>query len=297
MTYLERHHDYVLGPNQDARLASVAAGSTIQGITLALDADAPFALRSRAMRVKYSATRTQAGLNHLLMRWAGPNRDYTSQDLMRQSLLGPYFGQLGNPIPVNRQVIYPSQGQITVDISNDGSSALTNLTLYFRGVKLFRPGEVKSYNYPQRFSLLTCPNAQSVVLPVVQPPIRNVLLTRPDADWVLRGIQAGDNLDTVPANEVFIKLFDEDEKPYSNDAVHIDVIAGNSAFGATYPAGSTVAAPVGAGPNSYGLFYPEIYIPKNHQIYYNLNRDDSSYGGAAQVTMPITFQGAKVFTK
>jgi hypothetical protein len=52
--YQERHFDYVLGPNQDARLASVVAGQEILGITLQLEHDAPFILRGRAMRVQYN---------------------------------------------------------------------------------------------------------------------------------------------------------------------------------------------------------------------------------------------------
>src|ERR1035437_5478956 len=131
---IQRHHDYVLGPNQDARLASVAAGQSIAGLALKMDTDAPFVLRSRAMRVKYSdqgeGDRVQLGLNHLLARWAGPDRDYRSQNLIRQSLLAPFFGQLGNPIPVYPQVVYPRGSTLWVDIRNDGTEALTNLTLY-----------------------------------------------------------------------------------------------------------------------------------------------------------------------
>ena len=41
---IERHQDYVLGPNQDKRLASVAAGQALE-LSLYLDTDAPFALR------------------------------------------------------------------------------------------------------------------------------------------------------------------------------------------------------------------------------------------------------------
>jgi hypothetical protein len=93
---VERHQDYVLGPNQDGRLASVAAGQALS-VALQLDPDAPFLLRGRAMRVRYAAAnRTQTGLNHVLARWSGPNRLYTSQDVIRQSLLAPYFGQIGN---------------------------------------------------------------------------------------------------------------------------------------------------------------------------------------------------------
>ncbi len=103
--------------------------------------------------------------------------------------------------------------------------------------------------------------------------------------------------DTHPANEIFIKLRDEDEKPYSNDFVHMDVMFGNSAFPVTYPLAATNVAPIACGPNSPGLLFPEIYIPKNHLIYYDVKRDDAYLGGATAVDYPMSFIGQKVFEK
>src|ERR1035437_5451862 len=127
---IRRHHDYVLGPNQDKRLATVAAGQSIAGLALKMDTDAPFVLRSRAIREKYDdldeGDRLQI-LNGLKARWSGPDRDYRSQNLIRQSLLAPYYGQSGNPIPVYPQVVYPRGSTLWVDIANTGPRALTNL--------------------------------------------------------------------------------------------------------------------------------------------------------------------------
>lgn len=298
---LERHHDYVLGPNQDARLASIDPGQSITGITLALDVDAPFLLRSRAVRQQYDLSRQQtnnvasgAGLNHFLMRWAGPDRDYRQQTFVRQNLYAPYFGQIGNPIPVYPQVFYPRQAQITVDVFNDGTDALINVTMYFRGVKLFSPGAVRSYEYPAKFGLLPYVYPKVIAgLPVFTGPIRNTLLVKGDADFVLRGGQAGDTFTSPRSSEVFITIRDEDEKRYSNDAVHADVLFGNSNMGNIFAGGS----PIAGGPNAPGLFYPEIYIPKNHLIYFDVSRDDSYLGEAAAVDYPISFIGQKVFAK
>ena len=308
---IERHYDYVLGPNQDKRLASVAAGASFE-LSLYLDTDAPFALRSRAMRVSYDANRYQAYLNSLLLRWAGPDRQFFSQDFVRQSLLGPYFGQLGNPLPVYPQVVYPRGAEVRVGILNDGAHALTNLTLYFRGVKLFAPGAVRSYSYPANVGLLPYIYPQGLHsnidgttlvrnVAVTQAPLRQTFACKPDADFVLRAGQAGLPFSTTPVNEVFARLMDEDEKPYSNDAVHIDVLFGNSAFGPTYfpfgASGSVPVTPVGTGPNSPGLFYPEIYVPKNHLMYMDVSRADAAYAGAVAVDLPVQFIGQKVFQK
>ena len=61
----ERMFTYVLGPNQDSRLASVAAGAYVSGVELQLDSDAPFVLRSRAVRQAYSSSVTQNNLQFL----------------------------------------------------------------------------------------------------------------------------------------------------------------------------------------------------------------------------------------
>ena len=144
----------MLGPNQDGRLKTVRAGQTITGLTLVTDPEAPFLLRSRALYVTYDAEGLQTGLSSLRLRWAGPDRDYRSEDFIRANLPGPYFGQVGNPIPVSKEVFYPRQSSITVDVQNTGASDVKNLFLYFRGVKLFSPGAVKAYTYPPRFAAL-----------------------------------------------------------------------------------------------------------------------------------------------
>jgi hypothetical protein len=239
--------------------------------------------------------------------------------MVRQSLLAPYFGQIGNPIPVYPQVVYPRGATLWVDIKNDGASALTNLTLYWRGVKLFAPGAVRSYQYPDTMSgfPFTYPQGQyrdtdglTLVrdVLVIQGPMRNTFKAQGDADFVIRAALAGQPFpipapiylnDPLPVNEIFITLRDEDEKPYSNDAVHIDTMFGNSAMWTAYPWLSNAAhvAPVGGGPNSPGLFYPEIYVPKNHLFYFDISRDDSSYAGAVPFDLPVQFIGQKVFQK
>ena len=72
---IQRHFDYVLGPNQDGRLASVAAGQLVEGLVLRLDMDAPFILRSRAIRMAACGRAGQSALESLLLRWAGPDRN------------------------------------------------------------------------------------------------------------------------------------------------------------------------------------------------------------------------------
>ena len=298
---VQRHHDYVLGPNQDGRLASVAAGQLVEGLVLKLATDAPFLLRSRAERVTpgtAEGTSGQLALQGLLLRWAGPDRNFQSQNLIRQSLVGPYFGQVGNPMPVSPQVVYPRGGQIMVDVLNDGAVAMTNLSLYFRGSKLYSPGDVKSYGYPATFGGLPFAYPQGMYsdtdgltlvrnVLAVQGPLRQTFKVKPDADFVFRAGQAGNPFSTTPLTEVFAMLKDEDEKPYSNDAIHIDILFGNS---------GAAGGQIGGGPNLPGVFFPEIYVPKNHLMYMEVSRNDTANGAVTQ-DIPFTFIGQKVFEK
>jgi hypothetical protein len=303
--FQERHHDYVLGPNQDVRLASVAAGAVIKGITLQLDADAPFELRSRAMRQTYTAALTQAGLQFLKTRWAGPTLDYRQQDFVPQGLEMAYYGQGANPKSVFPPVVFPANGVIVIDVWNTGAAAIPNLTFYWRGVKLFPWGAVPAYSYPDRFGALNFTYPQTISqLGVSEDRQNNIFTVKPDADFVLRAGQVtapfqivGDTTETFA--EVFIKLKDENKKPYSSDFVHIDILFGSGSPAATIPIGPvpSFVAPFGTGPVAPGLFYPEIYVPKNQQLLYDLLRSDGAVGANQPEDFVITWLGAKVFQK
>jgi len=297
--YIERHFDYVWGPDQDSRLASVAPNEVIE-LQIPISANAPFVLRSRAMRVSYgTGTKAQNNLNHLLLKWANADRKFQSQHFIRQNLLGPYWGQIGNPLPVYPEVFYPQQSHILVNVLNDGASALVNVTLYFRGVELYSVGAVKSYTYPPKFGCLpyVYPQVVKSLAVTTSGAVRNIFTVKTDADFVLRGLQAGLPFSSTPVQEVFIQLKDEDEKPYSSAPVHADMLAGNSGLGAIFPANGTYIKPVGGGPAVPGLLFPELYLPKNHIFYFDVTRSDAAYAEATTVDYPIQFIGMKVFEK
>jgi hypothetical protein len=64
-----------------------------------------------------------------------------------------------------------------------------------------------------------------------------------------------------------------------------------------FPGTSAGVAPICCGPAASGLFYPEIYVQKNHSMYYELSRNDSSFAGAVAVSFPVDLMGMKVFQK
>jgi hypothetical protein len=312
-----RHFDYVMGGPQLQSfnwpgLASVAANASLQQLKLRLDPDAPFLLRSIAARVQYDTTSTahrQTNLNQVQFRFTDADGQYLQQVPVPLTLMTPWGGQLGNPIPLQRQLLYPANSQIVLDVLNNGANALTNLTFYFRGVKLF-PWDVRRfYPYPKNMKQLpfTYPRGISPAsnttlynIPVTTQTqgVRFQFIVSSDGDFVLRSLQAGPTSSNTTW-EAFLRLRDSDEYPYSNDFVHADVLCGNATGPASYPTasgGTTVfQSAIGTGPAVPGIIFPEVYIPNQQYLIYEVYRADSGFGTAAAQDFPIAFMGAKVF--
>jgi hypothetical protein len=301
----ERHYDYVIGPNQDSRLASVAPGAVVEEVLLQVDSEAPFVLRSRAVRCKYASGLTQGPLNGLKTHWAGPQRDYRMNDYILESLQMVYYGQGGNPKPIAPEVVYPPKSVIRLDLKNTGASTITNLTFYFRGVQLFPWGVVPGYTYPRKFASQTFSYPVPVVaLGVSEYRPDQIFTVKPDADFVLRAGQ-GPTLFSVGTEaprvfaEVAIVLKDWNMRPYSNDFVHFDILFGTGSAPATIPVGPTpvFVSPFGTGPGQPGLLYPEIYVPRNHQLRFDLQRSDGVAGTNQAEDFTFNFIGGKVFER
>jgi len=302
-TLQQRHQDYVIGPNQDSRLASVAAGATVLDIELQLNTDAPFLLRSRCVRQAYTVENppTQNGLQFLKTRWTGPTKDYRQQAFIPEAIASPYFGQMGVWKPEYPNLHYPAGGVLTVDVMNTGASAITNLYLFFRGVKLYPPGTVPAYPYPSRFKGIAF-NYQIPVLALGVSEYRpdQTFTVKQDADFVLRGAQCTPPFNvggTRQFSEVLIQLMDFNKKPYSNDFIPFDILCGGGGFPAAIPVGPTPSyvTPFGSGPGAPGLFYPEIYVPANHQLIYALQRSDGAVNSNQAEDFTINLIGQKIF--
>ena len=310
--FQERHQDYVLGPNQDPRLASVAPGQEVTSVTLNLDHDAPFLLRGRAYRVRYDNldSRTQVGLNNLSVRYAGPLRDYRQQAYIPQGLVMPYGGQGGAWKGLRHQIMYPSGGAIQLDLVNTGATTLTNLTFYFRGVKLFPWGVNPDDTYPAQCRLLdfvypikeiTVDNPFGVVqnLAVDENPaqtgarLSQIFRCQNDADFVFRYGQAGPSFAPLGL-EVGIILRDENQKPFSNDFVHFETLFGPCT--GNFDCGGVTVPAIGTGNSLPSVMYPEIYVKKNHILWFDISRADSGFAGAVTIpSFPINLIGSKVY--
>jgi len=287
-----RHYDYVLGPNQDVRLASVASGAVIQEILLTMDDDAPFVLTSRAVRYAQDASMTQFNLVGLKTRWTGPQRDYRQTDFVLESLQMAYYGQGGCPKPIAPSILYPARSVLMLDLINTGPT-ITNLSFFFRGYKVYPAGTVSAATYPSRMQSETFAYPVYVsALGIAETRLNQIFTVKQDADFVVRGGQG--IVGTSGFAEVSVKFKDHQKNPYSNDFVPLDILFGAAPVNNSIPVGASpnLVAPFGTGPGQMGLFYPEIYLPKNTQLLYDLQRNDPT-GAAASFTFNLI--GGKVF--
>jgi len=190
---------------------------------------------------------------------------------------------------------FPASGVTWVDVVNNGAAPLVGLQLFMRGVKLGYPGQWTTYSYPPK--MRTIPYAYPFSVPqlgVTETRLNQVFQVGSNGDFVLRAGQAGRSFAPLTW-EVFLTLRDADSKPYSNAPVHVDVLFGQSLGRAAYPVGNAglVVNPIGPGASAPGLIYPEIYLPSDHLMLYDIARDDAAYQGAV-ADFPINFIGSKV---
>jgi hypothetical protein len=309
--FQQRFQIYAVDKTIDSRLASVAPGELVAAIEFQTDPDAPFLLRGRCYRVSYDNldSRTQIGVQSLALRLAGPDSDYRSSQLIPQNLQMAFGGQSASWKPVFPQIFYPARATLRVDIQNlSATETLTNVVLYFIGVKLYPFGVNPANTYPKKMratqygygiNYSSPPNPANPTA-AVQNLLTNdtrllqIFQVKNDADFVARSIQAGPSYAPF-ALEVFITLRDENRKAYSNLPVHFEVLAGPS--GGNYQTGNAGSiTAIGTGNSLPGILFPEFYLPKNHILYYDIYRQDSGYAGAQTIpNFPITLLGSRVY--
>ncbi len=303
---IERHQDYIL------LIPSLAPGQSLAGNgVLPLDLDAPFLCRGVGLHIAPpSETRAQTDLNSCLFRF----RNQAGADLAQIPVPVPqYFnsalGQGGIYRPVWPQQPYPPGGVIQVDFTNNSADTLTNLQIIFRGVKLFSDGAIPNPTYPARMRGLEFtyqsgkgasefPEDPQIVLNPTDAIYQRILKINGDADFVLRAGQAGIWANGSPYSlfgytELYIQLMDANQKPYSNLPIHIDWLFGN-AGNTLLPGGPTQLL----GNAAPGLIVPEIYMPKNSVLFFDLFRRDAPYVGVTDdlpVRLSLAWIGSKVY--
>jgi hypothetical protein len=291
---------YVLGPNQDTRLASVAPGTTIEEVLLQTDDDAPFILTGRSVAYAWTSSLTQANLQGLKTRWTGPKRDYRMQDYLLESLQSVYYGQWGTPKRVAPGIPFPTRSILMLDLKNTGANTITNLSFYWFGFKAFPLGAVPAYTYPRRMASQTFVYPVPVTtLGVSETRVDQIFSVKPKADFVIRAGQGIEMFSTAGRTlaQVSIRLKDFAKNPYMSDYVPFSVLFGSGNPPSAFPVGpsSNFISPFGTGPGQPGVLYPEIYVPANHQLLYDIQRADGAGGSNQAESFVFNLIGSEVY--
>lgn len=302
---IERHHDYAI------RLPAIPPGG-LADLSIQLDSDAPFALRLvRSRNLAVIATAPNTTITGGGWRFQNYKRQFQSSDFRTDYVFSQFATSPNTPPFPSRgavhypQMIYPASSELVFSVSNPTSSPIVNAMMLFRGSKLYRDGAIASYTYPPRLSPF--PFIYPIVLqqvPLIGSVLGAQITIKTDADFVFR--YGGANPfnfasypQTPPAGtfqEVYVRLKDQDEKPYSNIPIHINDLFGQG-IPTTYPA---VGFPTTHSINDDailefpGLLTPEIYLPSQTSLYLDLFRNDTT-AGMDPVDIHLAFHGSKIF--
>lgn len=295
---VERHHDYQL------TVASVPPGG-VRNVPLQLDSDSPFALRLVKSR----------NLGPSGFMFENPRRMYTSSnfqtDLIQDVLTNNYLPSRG--IVQYPQMVYPPGASIVCDIANTTNAALTNVKLLFRGSKFYDSRAISLPTYPPRFGALPF-TYQTVVANLaasgaLSRSTDNQLQVRRDADFAFRcgvadpftlavdgSASSAGSIAQPNFLNVYVQLKDESRKAYSNEPIHINDLFGQQAPFVDGPEGNLNNDSVLWLP---GNLTPEIYIPRDHSLYFDVFRfdDPSNFSTGRPVNLYFRFVGAKVFAQ
>lgn len=251
----ERPQWYVLRfPN-----TGLVAGQTNINVELRTDSDAPFRMTAMAVYAFNADNEAlgAAGNVGLTMRVARADNSWMQKRLTFAQQLNPFDtnavnGAAAQPAaffsyfsPLGKNEFYPAGSSILVDLVQQPAVTDALVMVVFLGTKLFRAGAVWAPTYPPRYRgrPFNGYNLQAAL-----PSTNNPMNVDPDADFVWRG---GAQSPGTP-RAFGVKFKDWSGKYYMNDFVPADLIFG-------YDNSQTP-----------GLIYPEIYIPKQQALYFDL---------------------------
>ena len=282
MKYAERFQIYVL------RIPNVAAGAILRDIPKQLDAEAPFILRGRQIRVQTTASVGIANLQNISTQWKNAWGLERSNDFIPVTMdMGPNAGAGGCPGPVYPQMVYPAASVINTNIQNNDANAL-DVSIYFWGVKLFPLGSIDSPTYPQDCTIRAY-RRQVTVSALMPTETRNGILLKvaADADYVFRSGQCNNVNQTVQNfSNCFLTISDKERKPYMDAPVDVLYLFGHSNIAANIQ---------NTGNFTPGLIVPELYVRQNEFLYFDFKREDGAIAGAVNNDVQVVFNGSKVF--
>lgn len=235
------------------------AGQSNLGFEIRTDSDAPFRATGVAVYVfnEASAALGAAGNVGVTLRVARADRSWMQKHIISAQQLNPYdadspAGAAGQPAaffsyfsPLSPNAFYPAGASIVIDLVQLPGVVDALVMVVLIGTKLFRPGAVWAPTYPVKYRGRPF-NGYNLQAPI--PSTDQPMNVGADADFVWRG-----GAQTPGTSRAFgVKFKDWNGKYYMNDFIPADLIFGfdNS--------------------QTPGLLYPEIYIPKQQALYFDL---------------------------
>lgn len=258
------HYDY------QVRCGALANGHTNDSLELNIAPGAPFCLRGIG-GYNVASGPVVAPLTGGFLQFSDSRDAWLQSNPAGISGDWPRGGQNALYEPVYRQVVYGPGSTLRIRLTNSSGADWADARLVFRGTKLYYKDAIYAESYPDCYR--TIPYDQSLTFTV---PANTTLPEQPlqvtGTDFAFRGglieVVSGSMADLE------CQITTQDNKPFSNDYIHHAWLF------------STALA------QRPGVFYPEIYLPKDKVLLFNLQQN-----GGAPVTVNLVCQGARVFPR
>jgi hypothetical protein len=262
------HYDYQL------RCGAIANGAQTPEIELQIEPGAPFCLRGIGA---YNVANAVG--NYAASELAGAFLEYTdSQDnWLQTTLIGtngdwPTGGFNAQYEPVYNQLVYGPGSVLSVRLANLSGANWQDARIVFRGTKLYYKERVYNRCYPPCYSQLPWEQVLNLTFAGAGNQ-QSIPVQAKGADIVIRGANiAFDSPSDAGDFEVLIQ--GQDEFPYANDYIH---------WAWLFPQNLA---------NRPGIWYPEIYVPKDRMILVNAQQIN-----ATELNPQISFVGARIWPK
>ncbi len=263
-----RHYDY------QVRMGAISNGATSKIMELPIQLGAPFCLRGVGGYNVAAGSFATAALTGGFIEFTDSQDQWLATEEIGISADWPGGGLDAQYEPVYQQIVYGPESVIQVRLKNSSGADWADPRIVFRGSQLFFKDRMYAPSYP------ACYNAFPYSFPVevARTPtaagqsFRDIPLQVLGADYALRGAVL--TLISGAIADLEVTLKDQAGRPYSNDFIHHNWLF------------STALA------QRPGIFYPEIYLPKDRILLMDLFQ-----GANAAFNVEISTMGVRVFPK
>lgn len=188
----------------------------------------------------------------------------------------PTGGQNALYEPVYQQLVFGPGSTINVQMTNSSGGDWADARLVFRGTKLFYRDRMNMVSYPRCYTCFPYQYSLNFAI-AASATVPDQPLTVTGTDFVFRGAALELAASARGGNsmaDLEFKIKDQDGRQYSNDYIHHAWL---------FPTAFSQRP---------GTFYPEIYLPKDRILLFDLQQ-----GGATTADVNLAIQGARIFPK